>query len=192
MDNIDSTYIIYNLVPFGITLIFILIFIDVFVDRYRKESIINTRRGFLYIFYFYLLCLMQVKIGGISAPLINQNDMSSRFIYTNEWFGIFNIINMKITGWNVEALVYNFLIFIPVGIFITILFNVKSNKRLFAILSFSCLIFVIFYITFERIGLVQNPLTIIDICYLVVNVSAGFTGFLFVEFIAKMKKRGRK
>jgi glycopeptide antibiotics resistance protein len=183
----STTYILYNIVPYGFTILLIFIFIDIFLDRFRNKLQSPVRRILLYSFYFYILSLIQIKLGGISFPLKKKDDTSSIFISFNEWFGIYDLMNMKISMGFSQALIYNFLFFIPLGIYLSFLFSLKSTKKVISTLILICLIYLICYFILDWIGLVFKSFTILDISYLFVNGIGGLTGFLIYKLI-KMRK----
>lgn len=184
----ESTYILYNIVPVGFILLLIYMFIDIFLDRFRKSTPSIVRRVLLYSFLFYLLSLIQIKFGGFSVPLLNKEDIRSTFISTNDWFGIYEGLNSKVTMGS-RAFLYNFLLFIPLGIYLSLLFNLKSTRKAASILIVSCSVFVMCHFAFHSIGLVFINLNILDILYLFLNIAGGTIGFSLTK---QMNKRQRK
>ena len=54
MLTMHSTYILYNIVPLGFLILLVYIFIDIFLDYFRKVGKINKKRVILYSFIFYI------------------------------------------------------------------------------------------------------------------------------------------
>lgn len=79
-----TNYVLYNIVPLGFLILLVYIFIDVFLDYFRKVKKSNLRRVILYTFIFYLISLIQIKLGGFTLFPQNPADNSRSFITTND------------------------------------------------------------------------------------------------------------
>ncbi|WP_229386910.1 VanZ family protein [Lysinibacillus sphaericus] len=181
---VHSTYILYNIVPFGFLILLVYIFIDVFLDYFRKEIKSNKKRIILYSFIFYLISLIQIKTGGFTLPQ-NPADNGRRFISTNDWFGIFDTMHFHISIFSYSALFYNFILFVPFGIFLLLLFNLKSNKKAISIVVLSCLVIHFAHLLLGRSGFTKSHFGNMDIFCSLFNVLGGVLGIFLVKYAVK-------
>ncbi|MCH7320487.1 VanZ family protein [Solibacillus sp. MA9] len=177
---VDSTYVLYNIVPLGFLILLVSIFIDVFLDYFRKVEKSNKKRFILYSFIFYLISLIQIIFGGFTLPQ-NPADTSSRFISTNDWFGIFDTMHFNISIWSYSAIFYNVILFVPLGIALLLLFNLKSNKKAIAIVILSCLVIDFARLLFGWAGLTSRGYGNVDMIYLLLNILGGVLGIFLVN-----------
>ncbi|MGG2106924.1 hypothetical protein [Lysinibacillus pakistanensis] len=178
-----STYVLYNIVPLAFLILLVYIFIDVLLDYFRKVEKSAKKRVMLYSSIFYVISLVQIKLGGFTLPQ-NPADNIRRFISTNDWFGIFDTMHFNISIWSYSALFYNVILFVPFGIFLLLLFNLKSNKKAISMVILGCLVIDVarlllgwsgFTITISNFG---NK----DIIYLLFNVLGGVLGIFLVKY----------
>lgn len=148
-----SQHILYNIVPWGFTLLLLYIFIDILLDFFRKPKTSNMKRIIFYSFLFYLLSLIQIKFGGITLPIQTQTDDLSVTI-PNGWFDEYYDMYLKGTMNVPSAIFYNLLLFIPFGIYLSILFRLNSLKKVVPIVILSCIAIEILRFVFESFGLV--------------------------------------
>ena len=182
----SSTYIIYNIVPYGFVLLLGYIFIDLFLDYFRRPKRSNLKRILLYSFLFYLLCLIQIKFGGISLPPINPFESNRTFIIEGVWFGWFDTMHFNISIWSSSAIFNNLVIFLPLGMYISILFHLNSNKKAVSIISLACIGVELFHLLFEKFGLVIGGIHLFVIMiFLLINIIGGIIGFLMTGLILK-------
>ncbi|MER2171376.1 MAG: VanZ family protein [Psychrobacillus psychrodurans] len=181
MLNVYSTYVLYNIVPLTFLFLLIYIFSDIFLDYFRIVKKSNQKRIILYSFIFYLISLIQIKFGGFTL-LQNPADSSRTFISTNEWFGIFDTMNFKLSMWSSSAMVYNVIFFIPLGIYLFFLFNLKNNKKAISIIILSCLMIDIAQLFLGWTGITINSFGYLDIIYLLFNISGGVLGIFLVKY----------
>ena len=177
----EYTYILYNIVPYGFTILLIFIFIDIFLDYFRKTKKSNKKRVILYSFIFYLISLIQIKFGGFTL-LQNPADNHRIFISTNDWFGIFDTMNFKISMWSYSAMVYNVILFIPLGIYLFLLFDLKSNKKAISMVIFSCLVIDVARLLLGWNGITINSFGYLDIIHLLFNISGGVLSIFLVKY----------
>lgn len=186
-----STYIVYNIVPVGFIILLSFIFIDIFLDFFRTSQRSNVKRGLLYSFLFYLLSLIQIKLGGITYPPQNPDDTARRFFPTGDWFGIFDTIHFNISLWSFSAIIYNVLLFVPLGIYLSTLFNVKSIKKAISIVFLSCIGIETLHLLFAKFGLVIGGTNILTLIYLEFSIMGGILGFLLVALTTKLIKSNK-
>ena len=176
-----STYILYNIVPLAFLILLVYIFIDIFLDYFRKVRKSNKKRVILYSFIFYLISLIQIKFGGFTLPQ-NSADNSRTFISTNDWFGIFDTMNFKISMWSYSAMIYNVILFVPLGIYLFLLFNLKSNKQAISIVILNCLMLDVSRLLLGWTGFTINYFGNMDMIYLLFNILGGVLGICLVKY----------
>lgn len=182
-------YILYNIVPLGFLVLLLYIFIDVFLDYFRKEIKHNQRRVILYIFLFYLLCLLQIKVGGITLLPLNPADNSRSFITANDWFGIFDSIHFNMYLWSYSAIVYNFLLLLPLGIFLFALFHFKNINKAIFIVILCCLGIELLRFLLGSFSLVPRNIGSVDAIYLLCNMLGGIVGILIVKIFMHIQMK---
>lgn len=180
-----TNYVLYNIVPLGFLVLLLYIFIDVLLDYFRKESKRNQRRVILYSFIFYLICLIQIKVGGLTLIPQNPADNSRSFITANDWFGIFEAIHFNISLWSYSAIIYHFLLLLPLGIFLFVLFNLKNVKKAVFIVILYCLSIEFLRLLLGSFNLTTRNLGPVDAIYLLFNMLGGVFGLLIVKFSLK-------
>jgi len=184
---LHTNYVLYNIVPFGFLVLLVYIFIDVFLDYFRKEIKPNQRRVTLYSFLFYLLCLLQIKVGGITLLPLNPADKSRSFITANDWFGIFDGIHFSMYLWSYSAIVYNFLLLLPLGIFLFVLFHFNNRNKAIFIVILCCLGIELLRLLLGAFSLVPRNIGSLDGIYLLCNKLGGIVGILIVKIFTQIK-----
>lgn len=183
-----SLHILYNIVPWGFILLLLYIFIDIFLDFFRQPKKSNTERIIFYSFLFYVLSLLQIKFGGIILPILTQvNNFSVTFPvgWFDEYYSIYRKATMNVPS----AIFYNLLLFIPLGIFLSILFKLNHLKQVVPIVMLSCIAIEILRFAFESYGLVLALNNNMFIKTLLFNILGGILGYLLVKAIFGMKNR---
>lgn len=188
---IQTTFMLYNIVPLGFSVLLAYIFIDIFCDLFRNRKKSSLKRILLYSFLFYLLSLIQIKFGGFTIPTQVLNNYNSTFISTNDWFGIYNIMNDKVSI-DKLSFIYNVLLFIPLGSYLLFLFKIRNISKVIIIVSLSCLGILILSVILKRLGLVLYGFNILDIIYLLLNICGGILGFLLSHFIVRTRRVSHK
>ncbi|WPK12775.1 hypothetical protein R6U77_03470 [Lysinibacillus louembei] len=134
-----TTSFIYNVVPFGIILLLVYAFIDIFLDYFRKSQTDKVHRFVFYGFLFYLINLVQIRWGGLIFPAKNTDTLnvlvSSNASKTNT---IYETLYTVAASYHSLAIIYNMLLWIPVGIFAALLFNKQPLKKSLVIVLISC------------------------------------------------------
>lgn len=188
----STDYIVYNIVPLGFLILLIYIFLDIFLDYFRSSKRDNLQRVLLYSFLFYVLSVIQIKFGGITLPPQNPSDSASNFIFKDDWFGIFNTMYYKISVvWNYSAIFYNVVLFVPLGIYLLVFFNLKSNKKAYFFVVLSCIVIEILRFLLNELGLVTRGANIHIFSNMLINIVGGIVGFVFAGFTLKMVKSNR-
>ena len=181
MLNVHSTYVLYNIVPLAFLILLVYIFIDIFLDYFRKVEKSNKNRVILYSFMFYLICLIQIKFGGFTLSQ-NSADFNKTFISTNDWFGIFDTMNFKISMWSYSAIFYNVILFVPLGIYLLLLFNLNRNRKAIFIVILSSLVIDVARLILVWRGFTISSFGYTDIIYLLFNISGGVLGIFLVKY----------
>ncbi|GLC90093.1 hypothetical protein [Lysinibacillus piscis] len=176
-----SIYVLYNIVPLAFLILLVYIFIDVLLDYFRKVEKSAKKRVILYSSIFYVISLVQIKLGGFTLPQ-NPADHSRSFISTNDWFGIFDMMYFNISIWSYSALFYNVILFVPFGIFLLLLFNLKSNKKAVFIVIVSCVVIAAARLVLGWSGFTIRNFGNTDIIYLLFNVLGGILGIILVNY----------
>ena len=176
-----STYVLYNIVPLAFLILLVYIFIDVLLDYFRKVEKSAKKRVMLYSVIFYVICLVQIKTGGFTLPQ-NPADNGRGFISTNDWFGIFDTMHFNISIFSYSALFYNFILFVPFGMFLILLFNLKSNKKAISIVVLSCLVIHVARLLLGWSGFIMSLFGNMDIFCLIFNVLGGVFGVFLVNY----------
>ncbi|MER2006408.1 MAG: VanZ family protein, partial [Psychrobacillus sp.] len=112
----------------------------------------------------------------------NSADIHRTFNSTNEWFGLLDTMNFKISMWSASAMVYNVILFIPLGIYLFLLFNLKSNKKAISLVILSSLVIDIARLFLGWTGITINSFGYLNIIYLLFNISGGVLGIFLVKY----------
>ena len=180
-----STYVLYNIVPFAFLILLVYIFIDVFLDYFRKGKKSNSKRIILYSFMFYIISLIQIKFGGFTVPQ-NPADNSRSFVSTNDWFGLFDTMHFNVSIWSYSAILYNFILLVPFGIFIALLFNLKRYKTAISIVILSCLGIDLARLLLGSFGLTGSHFGYTALIYLIFNIHGGVFGIFLIKYVANI------
>jgi glycopeptide antibiotics resistance protein len=184
------TYNVYNLATTGSLILLFYIFVDILlIDFFRKTKRNNVRRVIFYSFLFYSINLLQLISGGVVIPL--QNESAPLLNYTNigDWFGIYGTIDFKTSYWSPFSLFYNLVLFIPLGIYISMFFNIKSVKKIIFIILLACIGIETIQYVFKNLGLVNKQGFIkAEFIYLILNFSGGVLGYVIYKLISKIIK----
>ncbi|WP_345783721.1 VanZ family protein [Ureibacillus aquaedulcis] len=170
-------------------ILLVYIFIDIFLDYFRTPKRSNVKRVLLYSFLFYILSVVQAKFGGITLPPINPSDTHRTYIIQENWFGIFDTMHFNISIWSYSAIFYNLVLFVPLGFYLAVLFNLKAIRKAVSIVFLTCIGIEICRILLEAMGLVtirNSALTLI--INLLINIVGGVIGFKMVGVTLKRIK----
>lgn len=176
-----STYVLYNIVPLAFLILLVYIFIDVLLDYFRKVEKSAQKRVMLYSSIFYVISLVQIKLGGFTLHQ-NPADDFRNFISPNDGFGIFHTMHFNISLWSYSALFYNVILFVPFGIFLILLFNLKSNKKAISIVILSCLVIDVARLLIGWSGFAMSNFGNKDMIFFLFNVLGGVLGIFLVKY----------
>lgn len=178
-----SQHILYNIVPWGFILLLLYIFIDILLDFFRKPKMSNTKRIIFYSFLFYLLSLIQIKFGGITFPIQPQTDGDLSFTVLKEWFGVYEFMYDKTAINFPSAIFYNLILFIPLGIYLSILFKLNGLKKVIPSVILSCIAIEILRFALESFGLVLALHNNMFLKSLLFNIFGGILGYLLIRVV---------
>jgi len=184
------TYILYNIVPFGLIVLLIYMFVDIFLDYFRKTQKEYKKRIFMFGFGFYLLSLLQIKLGGLTLPPQNITGLNDKFISTGDWFGIYNTLYFHSFYVYPLGMLNNIVLFIPFGIFLTKIFNVNRLNRLVVLLIFGCIGMELLHLLLEWFGFAMRTFNWSRMGVLVLNIFGGILGYLLLLMIRRRAYRG--
>lgn len=181
-----------NILLIGTLFLFIYIIIDSFKNK--RNNLI--RRLIFYSFIFYLINVAHFTIGGIVVP--PQKEVSAiniqiiPFYFIKDIFHIYKMNGINWFFWNaIKLSFYNFILLIPLGIYLSLIFKETSLKNV---------IFISFIVslTIELIQLLLTYMGLLigrsfDVDDLLLNTVGGAIGFVIIElikkfFIEKMRK----
>jgi len=64
-------------------------------------------------FGFYLLSLLQIKLGGLTLPPQDLPSLNDKFISTGDWFGIYDTLYFHSFYVSPLGMIYNNVLYIP-------------------------------------------------------------------------------
>ncbi|WP_042470362.1 hypothetical protein [Bacillus ndiopicus] len=178
-----TTSIIYNLVPFGIILLLVYIFIDIFLDYFRKSENNKMHRLVFYGFFLYLINFIQIKWGGIIFPTKNADILNVYVSSSNSKVNtLYEALYSAISGYNPSAIIYSMLLWIPIGVFISVISN-KGSTLL--IIFMSCLALELIELVLAQLGFILKYTSILNIFTLASSILGGVIGMWVVRLFSK-------
>lgn len=190
---------IISLLMYSINILLIgtlFLFIYIIIDSFKNKRNNLIRRLIFYSFIFYLINVAHFTIGGIVVP--PQKEVSAiniqiiPFYFIKDIFHIYKMNGINWFFWNaIKLSFYNFILLIPLGIYLSLIFKETSLKNV---------IFISFIVslTIELIQLLLTYMGLLigrsfDVDDLLLNTVGGAIGFVIIElikkfFIEKMRK----
>ena len=172
----------------------IILLIYIIVDFIRKGKKNIVKRLVFYSFIFYMLNVFQVTTGGLNIPPYIENGYREYwksffqlvpFRFVIEWIDHYHIRGLDWFFWNsVKLSFYNFIMLFPLGVYLHLLFEVKSWKRALKHLFFTSLTIEVYQIIFSYTGLIMSRSFNVD--DLILNTLGGMMGY-FMYAIVKEK-----
>lgn len=187
-------FFIFNIVPIG-TIILILY---ILIDFYRKRTNNLLKRIVFYSFIFYLLNVAQLTTGGIVFPPqqhVEANFGRVQFIpfyFIWDFFEIQQRMGFNWFFWNaVKLSFYNMIMLFPLGVYLSIMFQVDNVKKAALIVFLVSLTIETYQLIGGYIGLLFGRTFNVD--DLILNTFGGVFGFISFELVKKLiKKKGVK
>ena len=184
--RMDSHYFVYNIVSYGIILLLVYMFIDIFLGYFRKEEKTVGKRIFFYSFLFYCLCLLQIRLGGVVLPLPNESDSSRAYSSTGGLFSFFEntYFTMMMMSWSTFG-IWNLLLFMPLGFYAATLFQVQQVKKALGFLVFCSIGIEILRSLLGSIGLIMATSSVdsLSLLFIFLQVTGGSLGFYLAKRI---------
>ena len=177
-------YAIYDVVVIGSLLLILYIIADFIRNKTRNL----IRRIIFYSLVFYSLNVVQLTTGGIVIP--PQKDFVPTtqlipFYFIGDLFSMYRSNGLDWFFWNSFKLTFfNFIMLMPLGIYLSILFRVKRISKALLIIFLISLSIETIQFTFAYLGLVMGRGFNID--DLIVNTLGGVIGFLLFELIKRV------
>ncbi|WP_242705620.1 VanZ family protein [Pontibacillus sp. ALD_SL1] len=175
---------IYDVVALGSILLVIYIVIDVIKNRTKNL----LRRIIFYSFIFYLLNVIQLTTGGIVLP--PQKDVDPRIQvvplhFVGDLYGMYHNNGLDWFFWNsVKLSVYNLIMLMPLGIYLSVLFRLKRFSKSFFVVLMVSLTIEISQLIFGFLGFIRGRTFNVD--DLILNTLGGLLGFVVVELIKRI------
>lgn len=183
---------VFNVVHIG-TLILILY---ILFDFFKNKTNLLVRRIIFYSFIFYLLSVIQLTTGGIVFP--PQPDFYSDFKRVQlvpfefiwDWYEIYLNKSFDWFFWNsIKLTFYNFIMLMPLGIYLSLLYNLKSTKRAVIIVFLTSFTIETSQLIGGYIGIILGRTFNID--DLMLNTLGGIIGFILFGFFRGIFKSTR-
>ncbi|MCT2534730.1 VanZ family protein [Aquibacillus koreensis] len=177
-------YSIYDVVVLGSLLLILYIIVDFIRNKTRNL----IRRIILYSFVFYFLNVVQLTTGGIVIP--PQKDFVPTtqlipFYFIGDLFSMYRSNGLDWFFWNsLKLTFFNFIMLMPLGIYLSLLFRVKRVSKALLIIFLVSLSIETIQFSFAYLGLVMGRGFNID--DLIVNTLGGVIGFLIFELIKRV------
>lgn len=175
-------YTIYNVIIIGA----ILLIVYMLIDFIRNKTSNILRRIIFYSFIFYIINLIQLTTGGIVFP--PQTDSYSLPIQLVPLYFIWDLIVLHGNEgsnwffWNsVKLSFYNLIMLMPLGIYLSLLFNIKRIGKVIVTGFSVSFIIELSQLVLGYFGFVMGRGFNID--DLILNTLGGVIGFLLCAFI---------
>ena len=179
-------YSFYNVAAIGTLLLVIYILTDFF--RNKTKNILS--RLIMYTFIFYLLNVAQITTRGIVFP--PQNDFTPGlqlvpFYFIGDWFNLYYSSGFDWFFWNsVKLSIYNVIMLIPLGIYLSWLFKVKRLSKAISVVFLASFTIETSQLVLGYLGFVMGRTFNVD--DLILNTLGGVTGDLFTELVKRFVK----
>lgn len=174
---------------FTVGLLFLIVYI--IIDLIRQKTKYLLKRIVFYSFLVYLLVVVQLTTGGIAIP--PQKDLSHPVIqpipgyFIWDWIQQYRKSGLDWFFWNsVKLSLENLIMLLPLGIYLPVLFRVKSFKRLSLITFLISLTIETYQFILGYAGFIFGRTSNVD--DLILNTLGGVIGYLCFEYIRKTIK----
>src|SRR5690625_5976595 len=140
-----------------------------------------------YSFAFYILVVFDLTIGGIVIPPLKDNMLITQLVslfFIKDLFSLYKFSGLDWFFWNsLKLTFFNFIMLMPLGIYLSILFKVKERGRSLLIILFISLGIETLQYSFTYLGMImERGFNVDDI---IVNTLGGFIAFVLCESITK-------
>lgn len=171
-----------QVLPIGLLGLILYIIID-FISQ-RGQHII--KRLIFYSFLFYLLNVMQVTTGYLYFPPIDRyvSIQPIPFFFAYDLVQYYQRGGLDWWFWNAFMhSFHNFIMLLPLGIYLPLLFNVRKIKKVALILFYTTLTIECYQLLFSYIGIAYRTFNVDDI---LLNTIGGLLGFALYISIEKI------
>lgn len=160
------------------------------VDWMKNGKTHIFKRMIFYSFIFYVLNVAQLTTGGILLP--PHPDLISEFnrVQLIPFYFVWDlVVEYKIFGlgwgfWNATKLsFYNMIMLFPLGVYLSMLFKMKSARKATLVVFFVSLTIETFQLIGGFVGLVERRTFNVD--DLMLNTLGGVIGFMVFELVRK-------
>lgn len=174
-------YRIYDVVALGTLFLIVYILIDFFRNKTRNLF----KRVIFYSFLFYLINVWQLTLGGIRIPPYPDYRFSIQYVpfyFLWDWYRFYSYNGFDWFFWNsVKLYFYNVLLLMPFGVYISLLFNRKSMKKVLSTVFLVSLSIETCQLTLGYFGIVDGRE--FDVDDLLLNTLGGWIGYKVMEYI---------
>ncbi|HEY4552644.1 MAG TPA: VanZ family protein [Bacillaceae bacterium] len=183
--------ITFPLVPLGAVLLLIY-----FVSDTKRNGLGHLwHRLIFYSFLVYILSVVHLTIGGITFPLIQDSNRIAvqpiPFFFVWDWVRLYGLNGADFFFWNsVKLYALNVLLLLPLGVYLSVKFQIRSAKKAILILFLSSLMIETLQLVLTWIGLIR-PRSF-DADDLLLNTLGGVIGFWIWEGLRKLSGVIRK
>src|SRR5690625_3896583 len=180
----EILYSIYDVGLFGAIILFLYIIIDFVRNRTRNL----VKRIFFYSFIFYIFLVFILILGGIVIPPFKDNILNVQLVPLYFIWDLYNIyINNGLDWffWNsLKLTFFNFIMLMPLGIYLVFLFNSKGKIKTFLIIFLVSLAIETIQLSFTYFGwIMERGFNVDDI---IINSLGGYIAFTLSRLIMKI------
>lgn len=176
-------YSIYDVFYFGAIILLLYIIIDFSLNKTRNL----LKRMIFYSFAFYMLVVFDLTIGGIVIPPLKDNMLITQLVplfFIKDLFSLYKFSGIDWFFWNsLKLTFFNFIMLMPLGIYLSVLFKVKERVKSILIIFLVSLGIETLQYSLTYWGLImERGFNVDDI---IVNTLGGFIAFVLCESITK-------
>lgn len=174
--------------------LFLIIYILYDFMRHGTQKLL--RRVMIYSFIFYALNVLQLTTGGVNIPPENNNlDWNTYFQLTPFYFLLDLFVHYQVRGldwffWNsVKLSLYNLIMLFPLGVYLPVLFGIKSLRRVTLYATMISLTIEVYQVILSYTGLTfYRTFNVDDI---LLNTLGAVIGFLVYQLtVTRFRQAG--
>lgn len=159
----------------------------IIIDFIKNKTNNLWKRIIFYSFVFYLLVISQLTTGYMYIPpqaeLARVDIQPIPFSFLIDWVHIYRMNGFDWFFWNsVKLSFFNLLMLIPLGIYLSLLFNITLVKKAAAIVFLTSLTIETYQLIFSFLGFFTRTFNVDD---LILNTLGGVIGFVVWQVINK-------
>lgn len=178
-----------SIIEFTFLSIIVLAIVFDFVKNKTKHLM---RRFIFYSFIFYLLQVIRLTTGYITWPPFSNHAMIQLqlipFYFITDWYSLYQQSGSDWFFWNsIKLTVYNLIMLAPLGVYLSLLFNIRSIKKAALIIFLTSLTIETYQLIFSTIGLIFPRTFNVD--DLILNTLGGCIGFGLWQLVRKVYEK---